>query len=130
MAFLELERVDDIQNFFNFIQEHDLLGRVDLGPVLEQTEQDLFGQGTVLLKELNYAVRQLRMIQRQRLDFVQRDEHACQEQLVFVFERKCEAVDNRSKNLQQFGDSVMTFCLVDELIEDIIDGPPDEGSKI
>ena len=70
------------------------------------------------------------MIERQRLDFVQRNEHTCQEQFVFVLERECETVDNRAKDLQQLGDSVMTFCLIDELIEDVVDGTSYESPEI
>lgn len=40
LNFLKLDRVGDIQDFLNLVKEHDLLGGVDLWPVLEKTHHD------------------------------------------------------------------------------------------
>jgi hypothetical protein len=37
----KLGRVHNLENVLNFIQEHDLLGAVDLRPVAQQTKDDL-----------------------------------------------------------------------------------------
>lgn len=36
LDFLKFGRIGDVQDFFDLVQEHDFLWRVDLGPVLEQ----------------------------------------------------------------------------------------------
>lgn len=61
---------------------------------------------------------------------MQRNEHASEECLVLLFERKSETVDDGSKNLQQLSDTVVALRLIDELEEDIVDRSSDECSKI
>ena len=51
-----------------------LLG-ASLWPELEQALDDLLGEGGVLLQELHHAVRQLRVVQRQAPNLVQRDQN-------------------------------------------------------
>jgi hypothetical protein len=59
---LEFDGIGDVEDFLHFVQEHDLFGRVDLGPVLEQPKHDLFGQCGVLLQELDHAICELGVI--------------------------------------------------------------------
>lgn len=42
---------------------------------------------------------------------------------MFFFERKCESIDDRTKDLQQLRNAVESFGLVDELEENIVDRP-------
>lgn len=63
------------------------------------------------------------MVHAQALDLVQRDQHSRQEQLVLFLERKGEAVDDGAQDFEQLGDTIKTLGLIDELEEDIIDGP-------
>lgn len=127
---LELGRLDHVQDLLDLVEEHDLLGRVDLGPVLEQAIDDLLRQTRVLLEELNDAVRQLRVVQGESLDLVQRNEDAREERLVLLLERERETVDYGAEDLEQLGDPVVALRLVDELEEDVVDRPTDEGAEV
>jgi hypothetical protein len=49
------------------------------------------------------------------------EKNASQEELMFLLERQGEAVDDRAQNLQQLGDSVVSFRLVHELEENVVD---------
>lgn len=97
---LELCGLDDVQDLLDLVEEHDLLGRVDFGPILEQAIDDLLRQARVLFEELDDAVRQLRVVQREALDLVQRDEDAREERLVLLLQREGEAVDDGSEDLE------------------------------
>ena len=55
----KLHRLNHIQNLLNLPEEHDLLLRRRLGPVLEHTLNDGLRQRGILLNELHNAVRQL-----------------------------------------------------------------------
>lgn len=57
-------------------------------------------QAWILLEELHNAVSQLRMINRQALDFMQWQKSFEQESLVFFFQRQCETVNYWAENLQ------------------------------
>lgn len=92
--FLKLLRFHDVQNLFDFIEEHDLLGRVDLGPIPQETHHDLFRQRGVLFQELDDTVGELRVVERQRLGLMQGNEDPRQESLVFLLERECEPVND------------------------------------
>jgi hypothetical protein len=70
------------------------------------------------------------MVHAQTLDFVQRNEHSCEEQLVLFFQRQGETVDDRPQNLEEFCNAVETLSLVDELKEDVVDGAADVRSEI
>lgn len=66
--FLDLDKLsglDDIEYLLNLPEEHDLLLGAGLRPELEEALDDLLGQGGVLLKELDHAVGQLSVVQRQ-----------------------------------------------------------------
>ena len=41
--------------------------------------------------------------------------------LVLLFEREGEPVDDRSQDLQQLRHPVVSLCLVDEIVEDVVD---------
>ena len=72
---LELCGLDDVQDFLQLVEEHDLLGRVDLRPEPEQGHDDLLRQTRIFLEELDDAVGQLRVVDGQRLDLVQRHQN-------------------------------------------------------
>jgi hypothetical protein len=127
---LKLGRINYIQDFLHFAQEHHFLGGIYFWPVFEETKHDLFCQGAILLQKLNDAVCKLWVIHRETLDFVKRDKNAHQEGLVLLFERQREAVDDRPQNLQEFSNAVMSFGLIDEVVEHVVDGTPDGCPEI
>lgn len=90
----ELGGVNDVEDLLHFVEEHDFLGRIDLGPEFQKTCQYFFCEAGVFLQELDNAVSQLRVIKRQRFDFVQRDEEASQEGLVFFLQGQRKPVDD------------------------------------
>lgn len=123
-------RVHDFENVFNLVQEHDFLGAVDLGPVAQETKHDFLGQGGIFLQELNNTVCKLWVVHAKTLHFVQGDENARQEELVFLLQRQGETVDNGAEYFEQLGNSVKALRLVDELEKDVVDGASDEGSQV
>jgi hypothetical protein len=103
LDFGEFGGVHDFEDVLNLVQEHDLFGAVDFGPVAKKTEDDLslsvrmtvvsiatathlFRKSGVLLKELNNAVSELWVVHRQTLHFVERDQHPSEEQLMLFLE--------------------------------------------
>jgi hypothetical protein len=82
----KLGRVHDLENVLDLVQEHDFFGAVDLGPVTQETKHNLLGQSSVFLQELNNTVCELWVVHAETLDFVQRNEDAGQEKLVFLLE--------------------------------------------
>ena len=52
-----------------------------LGPEFEQRQDDWLGEGRVFFEELHDAVRKLRMVDRERLNLVQRHQHLQEEYL-------------------------------------------------
>ena len=70
------------------------------------------------------------MIHAQAFDLVHGYQNSRQEKLVFFFEWQSETIDDRAKDFQQFRDSVEPLSLIDELEEDIVDGPSDVRSEI
>jgi hypothetical protein len=127
---LELDGLDDVQNLLDLVQEHDLLRRVDLGPIPQQPLDDVLSQTGILLEELNDAVGELRVVQRETLDLVEGNEDPSEERLVLFLEREGETVDDGTEDLEQLGDTVVALRLVDELIEDVVDRAADEGAKV
>ena len=118
----ELGWIHDFEYVFHFVQEHNLFGAVDLGPVSEQTQNDLLCKGSILLEELDNTVRQLRMVHAQALDLVQRYQDSGQEKLVLLLQWQREPVDYRSEDFEQFRNAVEPLCLVYELEENVVDG--------
>ena len=57
----------------------------------------LFGQTRVLFEELNDAVGELRMVDAERFDFMQRQENFDEEMLVLFFQRQRKAVDDAER---------------------------------
>lgn len=47
---------------------------------------------------------------------------------MFFLERQSESINDRSEYLEQFSDTIMTFGFVNELEENIIDRPTNEGA--
>jgi hypothetical protein len=70
------------------------------------------------------------MIHTQTLDFVKRNENSSEEQFMLFFQRQCEAVDNRSKDLQKFCNAIESFSLVNELKENIVDRSSYERTQV
>ncbi len=120
LHFLKLDRLDHVEYLLELIQEHDLLGRVGLGPVLEQARDDLFGERRVLLEELHDTVGQLRMIGTEQLGLVQWQEHFDQKVLVLVLERQREPVDDAAEYLEELGDAIVSLCFVDESMKRVV----------
>jgi hypothetical protein len=49
---------------------------------------------------------------------------------VLLLERQSETVDDRTENLEQFGNSIVPFRFVDEVEEDIVHRSSNEGSQV
>ena len=126
----ELCRINHVENFFNFIEEHDFLRRVDLWPKLEQSEEHLLRETRVLLEELHHAIRELGMIERQALHLVQRDEHTSEEDFMLFLQWCSETIDNRPENLKQLRNTVMPLRLVNKLEEHVVDRTPDKCTQV
>ena len=93
LNFYELSRFRNVEDLFNLSEKHDFLLWTSLGPVLEQTANHFLGQSGILLEELDYAVSQLGVVQRQTFDLVQRQQHLDQELLVFAFQWQGKSID-------------------------------------
>lgn len=70
------------------------------------------------------------MIHAQTLDLVKRNEDPCEEELVFLFQRQSETVDDGTENLEKLGNSVEPFSFVDKLEEDVVDRTTNIRSKV
>ena len=53
-----------------------------------------------------------------------------EEKLVLFLQGQSKTIDNGSENFKEFGNSVKSFGLVDELEEDIVDGPTNVGAEV
>lgn len=49
---------------------------------------------------------------------------------MFFLQRQSEAVDDRAEDFEQFSDTIMSFCVVNEVEEDVIHRATYECSKI
>jgi hypothetical protein len=127
---LELDRLDDVEDLLDLVEVHDLLGGVNLGPVAEEAEDDVLGQGRVLLEELDDTVGELGVVEGEALDLVQGEEDAGEEGLVLLLQGQGKAVDDGAEDLEQLGDAVVPLGVVDELEEDVVDGAADEGAQV
>jgi hypothetical protein len=123
---LELNWIDNIQNLLDFVEEHDLFGRVDFGPVLEQAKNNFFRKCRILFEELHNTVCQLRMVKSERFDLVKGYERASKECLMFFFQWQRETIDDGSENFKQFCNAIVSFGVVNELEEDVCDRSSDE----
>ena len=83
-------------------------------PELEQPLYDLLGESGIFLQELHYTVGQLGMVERKAPNLMQWNEDLAQELFVLGLQRQCEPVDNATKNLEEFTDSIKVFCFVYE----------------
>ena len=70
------------------------------------------------------------MIHAQTLYLVQRNEHPCQEKLVLFLQGQSKTVNDGAEDFEELGNSVKSFGLVDELEEDIVDGPTNVGAEV
>ena len=53
---LKLDRLNDVKDLLELVEEHDLLGAVRLRPELQQPHDHLLRQARVLLQELHHTV--------------------------------------------------------------------------
>ena len=130
LDFLKFGRINNVENFLYFAQEHHFLGGIYFRPVFEETENNFLCQGAVLLQELNDTVRELGVLHRETLDFVERNKNAHQERLMFVLEGQCKSVDDRSEDLKEFSNAIMPLRLIDEVVEHVVNGAPDGCAEI
>lgn len=91
---MKLLRLNHIQNLLHFIQKHGLFAAVDLWPVPQETQQHFLRQRRILFQKLHDTVRELGVVQRERLGLVQRYQHTREERLVLFLERQGKAVDD------------------------------------
>ena len=70
------------------------------------------------------------MVHAKTLNFVQRDKHSRQKQLVFFFKRQCETIDDAAQNLEELCNAVEALRLVYKLEEDVVNGTADIRSQI
>mmetsp|Transcript_7751 Transcript_7751/g.17863 ORF Transcript_7751/g.17863 Transcript_7751/m.17863 type:complete len:265 (+) Transcript_7751:560-1354(+) len=124
----QLIRSKQLQDFFQFVQEHHLLVAATPRPALEESIQDGRSRVSILLDVLDYAVGKLLVIERNTLGLVQRNQGTDQELQMLLFQGNRESVNNGSQNLQQFTNSIVAFRFVDKAIENIGNGPSDERS--
>lgn len=96
----KLRGFNHIQDFLEFIQEHDFLGTVNLWPVSQETRDHLLSKTWILLKKLDNTVGKLRMVYGETLRFMKRHQDLREERLVFFFERQSKAIYDRTQNLQ------------------------------
>ena len=61
------------------------------------------------------------MVHGDTLGLVQRQECSLEENFVLLLERQREAVDDAPENFEEFRDAVMTFGLIDEPEEYVVD---------
>lgn len=59
-----------------------------------------------------------------------RDENTCKEQLVLLFQGQSKTINDRAQDFKQLSNSIESFCFVNELEKDVIDGTPNERPKI
>lgn len=62
------------------------------------------------------------MVHAQALDFVHRKKNTSQKEFVFLLQWQSKAVDDRTQNLQQFSNAVVSLCFIHELEENVVDG--------
>lgn len=61
---------------------------------------------------------------------MQRNQHSSEEEFMLFLERQCKTINDRSKNLEKFSDSIETLCFINELEEDVVYGAADVGTKV
>ena len=98
--FLNLDKLsglDDIEYLLNLPEEHDLLLGAGLRPELEEALDDLLGQGGVLLKELDHAVGQLSVVQRQTSNLRRQIIYNPQKYIIFI-STLCRGISTLTRN--------------------------------
>lgn len=68
---LEFGRFNDVQNLFEFVEEHHFLWTVGLRPEFQQTFNDCLCQTGIFFEELYHTVCQLWVVYRETLHFMQ-----------------------------------------------------------
>lgn len=130
--FLELGRLDDVENLFQLVEEHDFFRTVRLWPELQEAPArseicwtchgeltshllyDRLRQTRILLEELDDAIGQLGMVNRQTFHLMQGQKGFQEESFVLLFERQCEAINNRAEDLEQLSHTIVMFRFVNE----------------
>ena len=90
----EFVGIDDVEYFLHLAEEHNLLRRVNLWPILQKTKDDFFCERRFFLQELHHTVGKLRVIHRQRLRLVKGNQYSHQEGLVFLLEGESKSVND------------------------------------
>jgi hypothetical protein len=62
------------------------------------------------------------------IDLVKGQQHSHQERLVLLFQWNCKTIDYAAQHFQQLGYSVVSFRLVNERVEDVVDLLADKRS--
>mmetsp|Transcript_8007 Transcript_8007/g.24065 ORF Transcript_8007/g.24065 Transcript_8007/m.24065 type:complete len:237 (-) Transcript_8007:424-1134(-) len=124
----ELSRLRQFKQLLQLVEEHNLLLAVCMRPILDQAFQDHVRKFGVLLQVLSDTVRKLLVVLLNCATrwLVKRDECSGKELFVLILERECEAIDNTSQNLKELSNTVVSFGLIDESIENIADGLSDK----
>lgn len=64
------------------------------------------------------------MVHAQALHLVHGQQHTSKEQLVLLLQWQRESVDDRTQDLQQFGNTIVPLGFVHELEENVVDRAP------
>lgn len=94
--------------------------------ILEEAPYHCISQHKVSLYELDNAVRELLMIHGHTIGLVKGNQETDKKQLVLFLQWQCKAIDYAPENFQHLCNSITPLCLKNELVEDIIDGFPNE----
>jgi len=70
------------------------------------------------------------MIKRETLDLVERKEHSGQKDLVLVLERQRKTIDDGAEDFEEFGYTIVSFSLVNELEKDVVDRAPYKRTQV
>jgi hypothetical protein len=93
--FLDVQ-VQSFKDFFQFVQEHNLLVAATPRPALKEPVQDWRCSVSILLDVLDNAIGKLLVIESNTFRLVKRNESPHQKLKVFLFERNGKPVDDRS----------------------------------
>lgn len=64
------------------------------------------------------------MVHAQALHLVHGQQNTSKEQLVLLLQWQCKSVDDRTQDLQQFGNTIVPLSFVHELEENVVDRAP------
>lgn len=70
------------------------------------------------------------MVEGEGLGLVKRNEDFGEEDLVLFFEWDGKSVDDTPQDFKQFSNAIVHLQLIDEVEEDVIDGPANKGPQV